>query len=941
MFGLPGTSNNFTMNGGEENDPYLNLNNSGASNLLLGTNDVSEATVVTNAYSGQYGHLAGAQINYVSKSGTNAFHGNADYLWNGRVMNANDWFANNTGSPRPFVNSNQYFASIGGPIVKDKTFFFVDYEGYRVVLPTSNITFVPTQAYENYVLGNLPTQGHAASVPFYQNIFKLYNGAPGSAGAPAVTANDDPALGCGDLAGTAAPGGGVFGTNVACANKFNSEVGNFTPEYTFHARVDQHFGDHDTAFIHFRTDHGTQPTSTDPINPIFNATSIQPDWEGQLSETHVFGSNAVNQAVLTGSWYSAIFNTTNRSGALAAFPTTLIFAGDGIFANLGGADFDFPQGRNVTQTGLLDDFSWTHGNHTFKFGGSYAHDYVTDAIFGVLTSGEAEVFSMTDFSNGGMDLYAQRYPTRNEQRVRLWNLGLYAQDDWRVTNNLKLTLTLRGDHDSNPTCDASCFANLTGSFQSIPHGSTVPYNSVIANGLSSAFPSVQTILWQPRFGASYSPWHNTVFSGGFGLFYDAPPATVLDSFMRNSPQVNSFTDQNGAIGLPADPFSPAENNNVFSIVNASNAAFVNAYSKGGTLTTIKAAAPLFVAPAYTVIPGQFRIAQYKEWNFKIQQALNSNTSLTLNYVGNAGNDIRETNAGVNSFCSAATCTGGLAGVFPTTSPDPMFKTVSQLQFDGFSNYNGVTTSLQHRFSYDFSATFSYAYSHALDTISNGGYEPYGGSSLLTFTNPNCLRCNDYGNADYDLRHYISMNYVWTVPFNKLVGDHAKTVFGGWTVSGDLFWHTGFPYSVTTSLGSSITNYGGTIYGQQIAPITGSCSDPNHPCLTTSEFAPASKPITSFGNEDRNQYRGPGFFDTDMSVKKSFNIPKWETGKLSLGANFYNLFNHPNFANPTFNLSSGLFGTIQSTVSVPTSIFGSFVGAAASPRLIQLQAKFDF
>ena len=122
-YGLPATSNLFTLNGQNENDPFLNLNNSGATNLLLGNNDVEQATVVTNGYSGEYGTLAGANVNYVTKSGGNNFHGNALYWWNGSVLNANSYFNNQSDTPRPFVNANQWAASIGGPIKKDKTFF--------------------------------------------------------------------------------------------------------------------------------------------------------------------------------------------------------------------------------------------------------------------------------------------------------------------------------------------------------------------------------------------------------------------------------------------------------------------------------------------------------------------------------------------------------------------------------------------------------------------------------------------------------------------------------------------------------------------------------------------------------------------------------------------------------------------------------------------------
>src|SRR5215831_2273910 len=180
-YGLPATSNLFTVNGMNENDPFLNLNNSGATNLLLGQNDIDQATVVNNGYSGEYGGLAGANVNYVTKSGSNQFHGNAIYWWNGRTMNANNFFNNRTGTPRPFDNANQWATSLGGPVRKDKTFFFVNTEGLRVLLPTSAKVNIPSPQYEAATLANLGA--HPAvegSVPFYQQLFSLWNNAPGA-----------------------------------------------------------------------------------------------------------------------------------------------------------------------------------------------------------------------------------------------------------------------------------------------------------------------------------------------------------------------------------------------------------------------------------------------------------------------------------------------------------------------------------------------------------------------------------------------------------------------------------------------------------------------------------------------------------------------------------------------------------------------------------------
>ena len=187
FFGLPSNSNVFTYDGANDNDPYFNINNSGATNLTLGLNDVQEASVVTNGYSGQFGGLAGANINYVSKSGTNSYHGNAEYWWNGRALNSNNYFRNQANgiagsdvAPRPFVNANQYAASFGGPIKKDKSFFFVDYEGIRLVIPSLFSVNLPTQQFENAVVANLNNVS-PSSVTFYNQLFGIWNATPGAA----------------------------------------------------------------------------------------------------------------------------------------------------------------------------------------------------------------------------------------------------------------------------------------------------------------------------------------------------------------------------------------------------------------------------------------------------------------------------------------------------------------------------------------------------------------------------------------------------------------------------------------------------------------------------------------------------------------------------------------------------------------------------------------
>jgi hypothetical protein len=174
-YGLPSTSNLFTTNGSDNMYVYLNLNNTGASNLSLGANELDQVSVVQNGYTAQYGRQAGLQMNATTKSGTNTFHGNASYWWNGSSLNANDWFSNSAATPRPFANSNQWAASLGGPIVKNKLFFFADQEGLRFVLPgSSGNQYLPTTAFATFVENNIAANpATAATLPWYQNVFKL------------------------------------------------------------------------------------------------------------------------------------------------------------------------------------------------------------------------------------------------------------------------------------------------------------------------------------------------------------------------------------------------------------------------------------------------------------------------------------------------------------------------------------------------------------------------------------------------------------------------------------------------------------------------------------------------------------------------------------------------------------------------------------------------
>ncbi len=920
--GLPATANVFTINGENDMDPYLNLNQSGASNLMLGKNDVQEAAVVTNAYSGQYGQQAGAQVNYVSKSGSNAFHGNAEYWWTGSSLDANSYLNNLSGAARPFNNNNQWAGSIGGPIKKDKLFFFADTEGLTYIVPSTQVVYAPTTAFAGATLANLAAT-NPTEVPLYSKAFSLYERAPGyNTGTP--------------VAGSCGPG--FTGPVTNCFQSWTGNPSEPAHEFLGIGRIDYNLSDRDHLFWQVSADQGVQATGPDPINAAFNVASYQPNYNGQGQWTHTFGSNATNQFIYGGLYYRFIFSTADGP---ATFPGVLDMANLG-FTSLGGGSpsfaglgqFIFPQGRNVTQYQFVDDFSWTHGNHTLKVGANFLRYDVSDYIFseGVGTP-LAVIGNVNDFYNGLSNVFSANFPSRLSEPVALWNVGVYAQDEWRVSNSLKLTFAMRAEHYSNPVCNTNCSALLTGPFASESVSPTTPYNQMVMANQQQIFRATDTINWAPRFGFAWSPGGSdkTVVRGGFGIFYDALPAAFGDSFMTNLPNFIPIT----LTGTQpwADTVTPGVSPSL--IASSSAAAIRSGFSKGASFASLSSTVPGFAAPNFGNNLGTFHTPMYQEWDVQIEQQLDSRSSMTLAYIGNHGIDQPITNF-PNAYNPAGVSGAGLPG-----SPfSGNFGTISEVYSAGVSNDNQLTASYQRRLTYGFTIQASYTWAHALDEISNDGLPgtPYSSTSISYQLNPFNLRQN-YGNADYDIRNSFNAAYVWNTPW-KFSNRWMNRAFGGWTLSQNFFARSGLPLMVF-DLGNPAGNYNPAapyLPAQVIGVGQGTCNQYLTGCLSAAGFA-TSAGMTSFPNQARNQFRGPGFFDSDFSVNKNFKLT--ERVAFGIGANMYNVFNHSNFANPVNFFGAPNFGTINLQAVPPTSPFGSFVAGAPSNRIIQFQGKIVF
>jgi len=938
--GLPGTSNLFTVNGENDMDPYFNINNSGASNLTIGQNELQEATVIANPYSGQYGQLAGAQVSYVTKSGTNQFHGNAQWLWNGRAMNSNDWFSNAYGSPRPFSNDNQWAASIGGPIRKDKTFFFFDYEGLKFVLPNQDTETIPTPAFSTAVLNNV-TALHPAEASAYKTMLGLWANAPGAASAvpvPNISYCNTVVL------------AGYNGATTPCAERFVTNPSSKGSEYILAFKTDQKIGSNDNASFRYKDDQGLQPTTLDPISPNFDALSNQPAYDMQFQETHIFSSRSTNQFTSSFSHYVAQF-AQNAQLVQSTFPYQVATSGAVPFSGF-NSQGSFPQGRNITQYQFFDDMTLTRGRHNFKFGFNFRRYDVSDHNF--FFSNPAVYFGynaagLQNFVNGVAYQYRKSLNPSSDVPIAMWGLGVYAQDEWAVSSNLKLTLALRMERNSNPVCQYNCFANLTGpaatmaSFTSSNPGS-VPYSSDINAGQHQAYPGVDSVLPSPRIGFSYSPGsdHKTVISGGFMIAYDNPPAGLVDNLLSNPPASVAIRVRPAAGTLPFDPAGGA----------ATWQASANAFSLNKTFSQLSsqlaALGSVFSAPSVNGIDGTIKAPMWFEWNIQVQRQLNNSMLLTLNYVGNHGQRLLYSNPWPDAY-DAYGLYPGVKGI-PANQPNPNYLTVTQVQNGAISNYDGMNVTLTKRFSNSVAFHFNYTWSHNLDECSNGCLfgDGNGGQGQI---NPLSLKADNYGNADYDIRDNFTADFLVN-PTIKSGGRALRAVVNGWQFSGKLFWRTGIPYSVYDTNNSALGGGGGTIFATPLGQGWGgsSCSSANAytggavvPCLNANVYlnsgAATFNNFTEWSPQTRNQLHGPHFFDIDLNLFRNFDIA--ERVHLGIGVQAFNAFNHANFGNPDSTIGDSTFGTLGGMVSPTTSVYGSFLGFDSSVRVVQLSAKIVF
>ncbi len=967
--GLPSLANGYIVDGLETNDPLTNLNSGLSTNLVLGLNSIAEVTVNTLSYTVDQGRYGASQVNYVTKSGTNQFHGNLYELWNGSRFNAANFFTNSTlGNHKPRSTINHFGGSLGGPILRNKLFFFFDSEWVRIALPIVSTITVPSSSFQGYVLKQLLLGGTDTvtgsrypstpqSVPFYQKMFSLYRD---TAGRPL------PVLGC-PFNSDGNQSGGLPPNGNGCASRRTVSLSSADHEQVQTGRIDYNINEKNMTWYRFQYDGGLQAAYTDPINPLFNAISPQPLYSFASGYTHVFSSSLVNYFNPAFSWYESLFGPSNFEDTLSALPIVLQGSGaNAPFTRLGGLDDTWVQGRRATRFFINDNLAWTMGAHELRFGTNTRIFRLNDYDFGEGVVPLVTYTTLPQFIHGVASTASQTFPLAYSQPYNFLNVDLYAQDTWKVTPRFTWTFGLRATHNSNPLNPHNAVARLAGSFDAIPHDVNQPLNAALQTDIGRIFDATPLAILQPRTAIAWRIGAKTVLRSGFGLFSDLLPGSIVDLVGANPPYSQTF--QGGLLGtVGGSAIVPGVPNSAIDATTAANHIFNSGFAAArlSCASSLANRANCLQPVAITAVPdGKLHAPYFMQWSFAIEHQIGNTLHLRVQYVGTRAVNQPYTTQ-VNGYQTI--CPGCFAPFSYGGPTDPRFGTVTQLNTGANSHYSGLQTTFEKRLGHGFQIQANYTWSHCIDTVSNGGFLSFAAGGILSPI-PGALE-RDRGSCDYDVRHNFTSNYTYQLPIK--VNGFLAPVLNGWQVSGSVFWHGGLPFSVQsapyTANGNGIVNGSGPQFASVIAgvplyehkPIPNVTQAGTIQWLNPDAFVSSVDPSTGacvggdspqncqFGNLGRNALRGPDFTWSDLYITKWFTLN--ERLKLRLDGQFFNLFNHPNFGLPVLGYA-GLpgnpstqtgFGALSYTTSPPTGLLGVGLGGDSSPRMVAFQARLEF
>jgi hypothetical protein len=968
---------NFMVEGFDNNDQGLGGGGSmvgiGGAVVTISPDAIQEFRVISNNYSAEYGKAGGFVTDTVLKGGTNQWHGSAFEYNRIQLLAANNFFSNRAGE-RDHLVRNQFGGSIGGPIVKDKTFIYGSIEWHRLRLSTPATTTATTQDFLDFV----DSGAFETFMESDPNGFCVLNTGAACAGAFANSATLGPifsgllatqpfplatdpstftnfAAGCqtGDACG--------FGfAQIVYPVPVYGQVTVANPQQTDQVRwsvkFDHHFSDKNSIDVHWLFDDADSNTAVSGSDATLGVglPQVGRAQNGGIGWSHIFTPALLNQFKLGYVRHTA--NFPGDAAATAAGIPSIVTAFDPLGVAFGNAS-NLPQFFTDNQYSAKVDMSWVHGKHSFKWGGEYrrtanASQFDAD-FFGLIEPYDIESL-VTDLNFGdesdlavfGAPLLGSAFaleasidptvlPTDRPVYARGYRaneFATYVQDDWRIHPRLTLNLGVRWEyfgppHNNKPGLDSNFYFGPATT--PITTTSTNPFfptdNPSYARVATGDLQQRDSDIWakdwnnfSPRFGFAFDMFgdQKVIMRGGYGIMYDRMYNNIFENIRFNPPHFCFCSFGAFVNGVPAGALSSP---GVYTVPFNTQSQFSN---------------PLFApVPTPRHMDENMKTAYYQQYNFGFQFQLFKDYVLETNYIGSLGRDLLGI-LNINTFNGRTT--PGLDSTRPNANiGSDNFRTNAY-----GSNYSALQVTLRKSYSYGLSFNANYTYGKALDEYS----DVFNNRTGTSPTNTEDIM-QDYGPADFDVRHRFVTNLSYDLPFFK-----TNNWIGGWTINTIVTAQTGQPFSV---LGNNDRNRNGITNDRATYIGTGSIANaytggnPADGFIDASLFQrticdPADVGLGLWcqggGNgSSRNALTGPGLANVDFGLAKSFKIT--ERMKLTFMGNFFNVFNHTNFYRPNFSCS--FLGAADNRVCSSETTFGKSTTTSTDPRITQLALRFDF
>ncbi len=877
--GARGTQNNYTLDGGESQD-----NHNQVASVMPNPDALQEFSIMQFANSAEYGRGAGAQVNVVTKSGTNNWHGSAfDFLRND-YLNARGYFA----PSRSIYRKNQFGGTVGGPVLKNRTFFFFSYQGTRQrIQATQTVKYLPS---------DLERQGEFASAPqkpidpqtgqrFPNDRIPSDRFDPASVKFVSLF-----------LPKTPQAVGAPFYYNYPSSDGADQYLG----------RMDHTFSDEDRISGRvFWNDHGLFEPQSGGLPGFVKANGFTTR-NLMVNETHLFRANLVNDFRYT-------FHRRNETGwptsgySLADLGVQLYFPKDTrgykpwIYMDTG--DFGVRDMRPGVELNdmhqVADSLLWVRGAHVMKFGFD-ARRTITDDFLAAFNTG---YFSFTnaftkvnfaDFLLGMPQTFQQDTP--RTQRGHGTEYSFFAQDDFKVSRRLTLNLGIRWDPFLPPQDLDGHFTYFNAGSQSTVFKNAPP--GLLFQGDAGVPSGAFRSDWNnvaPRVGFAWDVNGNgkTSVRAGYGIFYTAITTQAAESQSGTQPfsllvRLNapgSFVNPWGASGISNPfPYTPSTGSGQFPFT--------------------------YPLTSYVFSP-DFRMGYIQQWDLLVERQLWTNMLFRAAYVGSKGTKLwwdRDANAAV--FIPGQSTAGNINSRRPLA---PYFAQLDVSESRGTSNYNSLQLTLIRRFSQGITFQGSYSWSKSIDLNSSD-------RSQQSLPYPGCPECNR-GRSDFDVAHVLVASWVWELPFLRARDGVVGLALGGWRLSGIATARSGLVFSVLPGSATSLSGTGGeraNVIGDPSLAGGGTLAK----WFNTAAFVAA--PAGSWGNAGRNILEGPGAVNVDLALNKDFRI--FETHTLNARLEAFNAANHTRFGTPNATVSSSSFGRILSS---------------ADPRIVQVALRYAF